>query len=84
MHYCDVDIAAKPSICPNYLSTEEDKQTAIDSLRLTRRIVQQAALKEVVPVEHLPGLDHQTDQQLLAAAGSMFLFMVYVCSVVWW
>ena len=38
------DPAAAPAIQPNYLSTDEDRRVAADSIRVTRRIVQQPAL----------------------------------------
>jgi choline dehydrogenase-like flavoprotein len=49
------DPADAPVIQPNYLATDEDRRVAVDSLRLTRRIVAQPALKPFQPVEHLPG-----------------------------
>ena len=36
-----------PAIAPNYLSTDEDRKVAADSLRLTRHIVAQPALAEI-------------------------------------
>src|SRR5688572_11948127 len=50
------DPADAPAIQPNYLSTEEDRSVAADSIRVTRRIVAQPALAPFKPVEHLPGL----------------------------
>ena len=38
------DPAAAPAIQPNYLSTDEDRRVAADSIRVTRRIVAQPAL----------------------------------------
>ncbi len=49
------DAADKPVIKPNYLSTDEDLRIAANSLRLTRRIVAQPALKNFHPDEYLPG-----------------------------
>jgi choline dehydrogenase-like flavoprotein len=49
------DPAAAPKIAPNYLSTPEDRRVAADSIRVTRAIVSQPALRKYSPVEHLPG-----------------------------
>src|SRR6185295_3869622 len=46
---------AKPRIAPNYLSTEEDRQIAADSLRVTRRLMRQPALARYHPEEFRPG-----------------------------
>nr|MBP9059946.1 GMC family oxidoreductase N-terminal domain-containing protein [Rhodoferax sp.] len=53
-----------PAIAPNYLSTGADRQVAIDSLRITRNIVAQAALAKFEPQEYKPGAQHQSDQDL--------------------
>ena len=62
------DPAAHPSIQPNYLSTPTDRQTVIDGLRVTRRLVATRALSGFVRREHLPGTEAQTDEELLQAA----------------
>ncbi len=49
------DPAAAPSIHPNYLATPEDRRIAAESIRITRRISAQPALKPYNPVEYLPG-----------------------------
>jgi choline dehydrogenase len=63
------DAADPPVISPRYLSTEEDRRIAADSLRLTRRIVSMPALAPYRPKEHLPGPQYQTDDELVVAAG---------------
>ena len=60
-----------PEIQPNYLSTAEDHQVAVDSLRLTRRIVQAPALARYTPDEFLPGPQVQSDADLARAAGDI-------------
>ncbi|MEG3143624.1 GMC family oxidoreductase N-terminal domain-containing protein [Sphingomonas sp. RT2P30] len=65
------DPHAPPLIAPGYLSTDEDKRVAIDSLRLTRKIVAQAPLAQFTPAEFRPGAEAQTDDQLLAAAATL-------------
>jgi choline dehydrogenase-like flavoprotein len=66
------DPRANPAITPNYLSTEEDRKTAIASLRLTRRIVTGTqAMKPHEPEEFSPGPAFQTEEELLNAAGNI-------------
>jgi len=66
------DPADKPAIQPNYLSTVEDRRVAVDSIRVTRRIVAQPALKPFQPVEYLPGASVRDDEaSLLKAAGDI-------------
>ena len=63
--------ADAPAIAPNYLSTEEDREVAADSLRLTRRIVAQPALARYQPQEFKPGAQFQTDAELARLAGDI-------------
>jgi choline dehydrogenase-like flavoprotein len=64
--------ADKPVIKPNYLSTEEDRRVAADSIRLARRIVAQPALARYQPVEYLPGGCVGDDEAaLIKAAGDI-------------
>jgi choline dehydrogenase-like flavoprotein len=66
------DPADKPSIQPNYLSTDDDRRVAADSIRVTRRIVSQPALKPFLPVEFLPGDSfNDSDESLLKASGDI-------------
>ncbi len=66
------DPRAYPAIAPNYLSTDEDRRVAVDSIRLTRRIVNEsAALKYFQPEEFVPGPQLQTDEELVQAAGQI-------------
>ncbi|MAJ55651.1 MAG: choline dehydrogenase [Gammaproteobacteria bacterium TMED107] len=60
-----------PSITMNYLSTEEDRQVAIDGLRFTRRIMAAKALSRFEPEEWKPGPDFEHDEQLLQAVGDL-------------
>jgi choline dehydrogenase len=59
------DVNAPPRIAPNYLATAEDRRVAADSLRLTRHIVAQPALAAYQPVEHLPGPQFTSDEELV-------------------
>jgi len=60
-----------PSIRANYLSTDEDRRIAAQSLRLTRRIVAQPALSKYQPREVKPGVQFQTDDELAKLAGDI-------------
>jgi choline dehydrogenase-like flavoprotein len=62
------DPAQPPAIQPNYLSTDEDRRIAADSIRITRNIVGQPALKGFHPVEYLPGESIGNDDASLAKA----------------
>jgi choline dehydrogenase len=57
-----------PSIAPNYLATDEDRQVAADAIRTTRRLMQQKALARYHPTEFLPGLSVGDDDASLAKA----------------
>ncbi|ABF10393.1 choline dehydrogenase-like flavoprotein [Cupriavidus metallidurans] len=71
VHIEDTDFRRAPLIAPNYLSTEEDRKVAADSIRLTRRIVSSPALARYKPQEYLPGATFQTDEELAEAAGAI-------------
>ena len=60
-----------PAIAPNYLSTDEDRKVAADSLRVTRRIASQPALARYKPEEWKPGVQYQTDEDLARLAGDI-------------
>lgn len=60
-----------PAIAPNYLSTDEDRQVAADSLRVTRRIMAQPALARFAPEEFKPGAQYQSDDDLARLAGDI-------------
>jgi choline dehydrogenase len=62
----------KPSIAPNYLSTDDDRQVAADAIRTTRRLMKQPALTPYHPSEFLPGpLVGDDDASLAKAAGDI-------------
>jgi Choline dehydrogenase and related flavoproteins len=60
-----------PEILCNYLSTEEDRKVAADSIRLTRRIMAQAAMAPFSPEEYRPGSQVQDQADLETAAGAI-------------
>ena len=63
--------ADAPAIAPNYLSTDEDRLVAAQSLRVTRNIVSQSALAKYQPEEFKPGLQFQSDEELSRLAGDI-------------
>jgi choline dehydrogenase len=67
------DPAAAPAIAPNYLSAEEDRRVAADSIRVARKIVRAPALARYRPEEILPGPKVRDDDEaaLLRAAGEI-------------
>jgi choline dehydrogenase len=65
------DFRVAPAIAPNYLSTDEDRKIAADSLRLTRNIVAQPALQKYAPEEFKPGVQFQSDAELAKLAGDI-------------
>jgi len=71
VHINSLDPEAQPVIHPNYLSTQEDRKVAAESLRLTRNIVQSPALKPYSPQEYKPGAQYQTEEELIEAAGDI-------------
>lgn len=60
-----------PAIAPNYLSTDEDRRIAAESLRQVRSIVAQPALARYQPQEWKPGIAFQTDGELTRLAGDI-------------
>lgn len=60
-----------PAIAPNYLSTDEDRRIAAQSLRQVRKIVSQPALAKYQPEEWKPGPQFQSDEELARLAGDI-------------
>ncbi len=60
--------ADPPVIQYNYLSTENDRRTAIEGLKLVRRIMGTVAMKPYVLDEHAPGARANTDAEWLEYA----------------
>ncbi|CAM3734650.1 GMC family oxidoreductase [Polynucleobacter arcticus] len=71
VHIQSLDPEVPPVIAPNYLSTDDDRKVAADSLRLTRKIVESPALKPYAPDEYKPGRQYQSDEELIKAAGDI-------------
>jgi choline dehydrogenase-like flavoprotein len=61
-----------PVIKPNYLSTDEDRRVAAQSIRVARRIAAAPALAPFAPTEYLPGPEVGDDEAaLIHAAGDV-------------
>ncbi|HXZ10581.1 MAG TPA: GMC family oxidoreductase N-terminal domain-containing protein [Paraburkholderia sp.] len=58
------DPAAAPLIDPNYWSDPDDRDKALNGLRLARDLMAQPALKRYVQQEVLPGANLRTDAEL--------------------
>ncbi len=71
VHIRSGDFHRPPAITLNYLSTEEDRQVAIQGLKMTRDIMRSTAMQPFQPQEWLPGASLQSDQDLLQAAGDL-------------
>ena len=71
VHAQSADPRAAPAIRPNYLSQDEDRRVAADSIRLARRICAAPALARFAPREFLPGEEAQSEEALVKAAGDI-------------
>jgi choline dehydrogenase len=71
VHIVSRDVMAKPKINPNYLSSKEDQQVAVESIQITRKIVAQSALHPYSPQEVKPGASLMKDDDLVQAAGNI-------------
>lgn len=54
----------QPRLEPNYFSDERDRRTAVEGLKLARRMAASRPLADFVISEHLPGSETATDQQI--------------------
>src|SRR2546422_11235959 len=65
VHLRSADPAAAPAIRYNYLATENDRRVMIEGLKLVRRIVNTAPMRDYVNAEYLPGPGVQGDSEWL-------------------
>ncbi len=61
----------QPNIRLNYLSTDQDRRIAVQSVRQARRIMTAKSLQRYQPEEILPGPACATDKDLVRAAGDI-------------
>ncbi len=71
IHARSADPEAAPKIAPNYLSAAEDRQVAVDAIKVSRKIVGSPALQKYRPEEFLPGAHVAADDDLAKAAGDI-------------
>jgi choline dehydrogenase len=65
------DARKPPKIDCRYLSTEHDRSVAVAGLRFTRRIMESSALQRFQPKEVLPGIQIQSEDELMKAAAEL-------------
>ena len=65
------DARTPPSIWPNYLSTDEDRLVAAESIQVTRRICAAPSIARYVTEELRPGATAQSQDELAKAAGDL-------------
>ena len=65
------DFRDAPMISPNYLTTEDDRKVAADSLRQVREIMSRPAMARYQPEEFKPGPQYQSDADLAKLAGDI-------------
>jgi choline dehydrogenase len=73
-----------PLINPNYLSSQEDRQVAIESIGVTRSIIKQPVFGSAEIVEHKPGKQFVEDDELLsqiAEIGTTIFHPVGTCKM---
>ena len=71
VHIVSKDYKIAPSIDPNYLSAEQDKIVAAQSIKLARKIISQPAMKKYNPKEYAPGIQFQSEDDLKKVAGDI-------------
>lgn len=71
VHVRSATLDEAPIIAPNYLSTEEDRLVAADSIRWARKVMQQDALAKYRPEEFRPGAHLESDDDLAQVAGDI-------------
>jgi choline dehydrogenase-like flavoprotein len=59
----NADVTAAPELRFNYLSTPDDRELAIESIRITRRVMGRTALAPYRPVEIRPGPQVRDDNE---------------------
>lgn len=62
------DANQHPTIRPNYLSTDFDCQTAVESLKFTRRIMETEAMRQHIASEYSPDSNATSDEDILDQA----------------
>jgi choline dehydrogenase len=71
IHIRSKDLRDAPSIKPNYLSAQKDREVAIAAIRHARKLMQTTAVSRYKPVEILPGQSYASDDELIKCAGDI-------------
>ncbi|WP_026615073.1 GMC family oxidoreductase [Ensifer aridi] len=71
VHVVDQSPAAAPDIRPNYLSTVGDRLLAAKAIRHARSLMATNSIARFRPTEMLPGVEFQTDEELIRRAGDI-------------
>ena len=70
-HVTGTELDRQPEIRPNYPSTDNDRRIAVISVRQTREIMTAGALQRYAPAELLPGVEIQSDADLVDQIGNI-------------
>ena len=70
-HVTGTDPDRQPEIRPSYLSTDNDRRVAVVSVRQARAIMTARALRRYEPEEFLPGVEVQSDEDLVEEVGNI-------------
>jgi len=84
VHIVSSDVRKAPTIAPHYLSTQLDRQTVVEGLRIGRELARQPSLAPYVVSETVPGSQADSDEALLQYArdnGSTVYHGVGTCSM---
>ncbi|MCC8395757.1 GMC family oxidoreductase N-terminal domain-containing protein [Paraburkholderia sp. MMS20-SJTR3] len=65
VHITSSDLTAAPTIAPSYLSSELDRNTMVEGLKIGRRIFAQPEVARYIVDETVPGRQADTDDALL-------------------
>ncbi|WP_108462601.1 GMC family oxidoreductase [Devosia naphthalenivorans] len=71
VHIRSAEASDAPAIAPNYLSTEEDKEIAAQSIRIARKVMSQPPMSRYRAEEFRPGAHLETDSDLAKVAGDI-------------
>ncbi|MBX2805810.1 MAG: GMC family oxidoreductase [Hyphomicrobiales bacterium] len=71
VHVVSPDFDEPPKISPNYLSADEDRMVAVSALRHARRLMRTRRMHEFSPKELLPGVEIQSEDELIHAVGDI-------------